>query len=133
MTLQPLTDDELPALPKALNHRREQRKNGGYCLVPAYTPDELHAAQRQAAEAQRLKSEQEAAARIAELEAWCAELEKDARRYQLVRDALMAGFTDPLYGEVVAILKHQQQSAYASANSFDAAIDAALNTKEQQP
>lgn len=36
-------DDDLPPLPKAANKRRQQRPNGSYCMVPAYTEAEMKA------------------------------------------------------------------------------------------
>lgn len=41
-------DDDLPPLPKAANKRRKQGGNGSYCMVPAYTEDELKAYARAA-------------------------------------------------------------------------------------
>ncbi len=45
-------DDELPPVPKAANKRRQQRKNGGYCMVDAYTADDMKAYARMCAAAQ---------------------------------------------------------------------------------
>ena len=36
-------DDALPPVPKAAHKRRQIGRNGGYCLVPAYTEAELKA------------------------------------------------------------------------------------------
>lgn len=41
-------DDALPPMPKAANNRRQQRENGGYCFVPAYTRVEMEAYAHQA-------------------------------------------------------------------------------------
>lgn len=38
-----MLDDKLPPIPKARKKRREQRPNGCYELVPAYTEAELKA------------------------------------------------------------------------------------------
>jgi hypothetical protein len=36
-------DDALPPVPKAAHKRRQMGRNGGFCLVPAYTEAELKA------------------------------------------------------------------------------------------
>lgn len=41
-------DDKLPPVPKAANNRRQQKPNGGYCFVPAYTRAEMEAYAHQA-------------------------------------------------------------------------------------
>ena len=81
----------LPPLPKAASQRCQRRENGGYCMVPAYSADELkafaHAAiakalaeAQQPAERQPLTEEQifeafdadvdEIAAARADMESW---------------------------------------------------------------
>lgn len=46
-------DDDLPPLPKAANKRRQQRPNGGYCIVPAYTEEEMKSYARLSVELER--------------------------------------------------------------------------------
>ena len=38
----PTPADKLPPLPEPTNLRRQVQPNGGYCLVPAYTKQEMH-------------------------------------------------------------------------------------------
>lgn len=71
MTLQPLTDDELPAAPVPHLTYFDAAVQSA---IDGYTLSQLVDAQRQAAEAQRLKSEQEVARLVSENEAQAAEI-----------------------------------------------------------